>query len=132
METVTGALLKAFMQYGQERTQTISKNIANANTPKYTAQDTVKPGSFSQLLSTTSTAQVTMSATSPMHFQSNKNSGRFKVKDDPKAGPKKMNGNNVDLPSETMKLEETRQDYAAAAKAYSTLNSGWGIVMGKK
>ncbi len=132
MDTITSSLIKAYMQYGQERSETLIRNIANSNTPKYTAQDIAKPGSFAQLLSTTGSAQVTMSATSIMHFQSSKTIGKFKATKDRNAGPTKMNGNNVDLPSQTMKLEETRQDYAAAAKAYATLNSSWATVMGKK
>ena len=131
MDTITGAMMKAFMQYGQERTQTLTQNIANANTPKYVAQDVTKPGSFAQLLSTNSTASVAMSTTSSMHFQSSKVSGRFKVAADKDAGPAAMDGNNVSLPEQTMKLNETRQDYATAAKAYSTMNSAWSIVMGK-
>lgn len=105
MDNITGTLIKAFMQYGQERTETVSRNVANANTPKYTAQDVTRPSSFAQLLNTTGAAQVTLAATSPMHFQGNKASGRFKVVKDKTAGPAKMNGNNVDLPAQAMKLE---------------------------
>lgn len=131
MDSSLGVLLKNFMQWGQERVETLSQNIAHANTPKYLAKDVAKPQSFAALVGTNA-ANTPLAVTSPMHIKGDSAGRKFKTELDKTAGEAKINGNNVSLPDQAMKLEDTRADYANAAKAYSMLGTIWATVTGKK
>jgi flagellar basal-body rod protein FlgB len=87
------------------RESVVATNIANANTPKYRAQD-VTP--FSAVMETTA---MPMAATNPAHFtdgfSATQNVETYQT-DDPVIMP---SDNNVGLANELMKSGEIKRDY---------------------
>ncbi len=106
--------LAARLDFLAARTTVIAQNIANADTPNYAAQD-VKAPNFKAMAAAASEMRVTdprhMAARSAMGAQG------YDVQQAPD-GEASLNGNQVSIETQAMKLSETRQEYALAASIY--------------
>ena len=113
------SMLKSKMDYTGHRQRLIAENVANANTPGYAPRD-LKPYSFSDALrGTGGPAPVTVGVTNAAHIA---------VASGPPAGPWKpenapdsevtLDGNQVVLEEQMLKMTEARLDYDTAVSLY--------------
>jgi flagellar basal-body rod protein FlgB len=126
------SMLKQRMNWLGSRQTVLSQNVANADTPNYTASD-LKPLDFEKALRT-ATAPVgngiSMTTTNPMHIPSPKRSAAYethKVRDketDP-------TGNSVSLEEEMIKVADTKSQYEAAANLYGKTLTMMKTAIGK-
>lgn len=94
------------------RTGVIAENIANADTPNYAAQDLQKP-SFKRMVDGAS-----LRVSDPRHIagpNARQSSARVIKAPD---GDASLNGNQVSLETQTLKLSETRMEYQLASTVY--------------
>lgn len=111
------AMLKGRMGYETERQRVVSQNIANADTPGYTPND-LKPFSFSHALSD-AMAGVEPSRTSPMHLagKARRPTGQPPSQAAPDSEAR-LDGNQVVLEEEMMKMSDARGAYDTAVTLY--------------
>jgi flagellar basal-body rod protein FlgB len=120
------AMLKSRLGYLSDRQRVIAENVANANTPGYTARD-LKPFSFeAQMQAATSPGASApagvMAVTQPGHMQA-ANARRGSAGAVVKAAKtpdseETIDGNGVVLEDQMIKLTDTRMDYDAAIGFY--------------
>jgi flagellar basal-body rod protein FlgB len=103
------------MSWLGERQSVLSQNVANADTPGYTAKD-VKPPSFAELVSGAS-ARLPMAVTEPGHIEPVHDDGGFKLVSQ-KTGERAPDGNAVQLEDQMMKISDTTNDYALTTSLY--------------
>jgi flagellar basal-body rod protein FlgB len=103
------------MSWLGERQSVLSQNVANADTPGYTAKD-VKPPSFAELV-TGASARLPMVVTEPGHVLPVNNPGDFKIVAQ-KTGERAPDGNAVQLEDQMMKISDTANDYALTTSLY--------------
>ena len=115
------ATLKSRMNYLADRQQVIAQNVANSDTPGYTAMDlkpfTVPSQGGAKALAMT---PVVASLTSPMHMTPPAQSG-LSPGEKANASPDSettLNGNSVVLEEEMIKMGQARTDYDAAVSFY--------------
>ena len=104
--------LTSAMNYHLFRQELISSNIANADTPGFTAKEVA----FEKELK----SQMTMSVTNPSHITPSSSSNpSYTVKDDPfsRIG---NDSNTVDIDREMMKLSQNHLLYSASAQMIQT------------
>jgi flagellar basal-body rod protein FlgB len=107
------AMIKSRLSYLNDRQQVIAQNVANADTPGYTAMD-LKP--FSVPGGAGATLAPTL--TSPMHLTP-PSQGESGLR--PVATPDSettLNGNSVVLEEQMMKMTQARMDYDTAIGFY--------------
>lgn len=100
-----------------QRQALISKNIANANTPGYVAQDVEMPKGKKQ-----ARHRLGMMRTNPSHLAGAHNAGSAMriVKDE--YAEKTPDGNQVDLVHETEKSSQTSMDYDVTTMLYKHMS----------
>ena len=115
------AMLKQRMSWLSARQNVLAQNVANADTPGYTARD-LKPVNFQDILqgaTTPSQFQGGMLVTDPRHI-SLKPQGASDYNDfaspDGAANP---NGNSVSLEQEMIRVSDTQAEYQAASNLYA-------------
>lgn len=91
------------------RTNVIAENVANADTPGYVARDLTAPD-FAQRLAA-------MRVSDPRHLQAGSAATAAKPHLAPD-GEASLNGNEVSVETQMMKLSETRMDYQLASTVY--------------
>jgi len=91
------------------RTGVIAENIANADTPGFVARD-LKASPARHATSTLKTSD-------PRHIQASSASGSIRPEAAPD-GDAAINGNQVSIETQMMKLSETRMDYQLASTIY--------------
>ena len=111
--------LAARLDFLSARTSVIAQNIANADTPDYAARDLQKPN-FAQLASKAAEGTETaMRVSDPRHVAGGGSIRVSSFKETPAPdGEASLTGNQVSIETQTMKLAETRQDYALASNLY--------------
>ncbi len=106
------AVLSERLRFLSARTSVIAENIANSDTPDYAARDLKKP-EFAHRVSTA------LKVSNPRHIAGAQRlaAARFDVEaaPDPEAA---LNGNQVSIETQMMKLSETRMDYQLASTIY--------------
>jgi len=110
------AMLKGKLGYVNQRQKLLAENVANADTPGYAPRD-LKPFSFDQALKS-STALGGLQRTNAMHLQGSvaQNSvWQPQVSPDSEA---RLDGNQVVLEDEMMKMTESRLDFETAVGLY--------------
>jgi flagellar basal-body rod protein FlgB len=108
------AMLKSRLSYLGDRQQVIAQNVANSDTPGYTAMD-LKPFTVP---GQGGVAPVMPTLTSPMHMTPPTTAGGTAQ---PVATPDSettLNGNSVVLEEEMMKMTQARMDYDTAIGFY--------------
>ena len=115
------AMLKERMGWLSARQNVLAQNVANADTPGYTARD-LKPINFEDILQGTTTPsqfQGGMTTTDPRHI-SLKPQGSSDYNDfaspDVAANP---SGNSVSLEQEMIRVSDTQAEYQAASNLYA-------------
>jgi len=111
------SMLRSRMTWLNQRQDTLSQNVANADTPRYIARD-LKPLEFDQMLGTANSG-TTMMTTNARHIAlSPSRPGNFEDHETPdqETSP---NGNAVSLEVEMIKVADTQAQYAAAANIYA-------------
>lgn len=95
------------------RTSVIAENIANADTPDFSARDLKKP----DFAATVKAAEMRVSDPKHMAAPSAGTAHGHRTVAAPD-GEASLTGNQVSLETQAMKLSETRQHYALAATVY--------------
>jgi flagellar basal-body rod protein FlgB len=104
------------MAWLSERQQTLAQNVANADTPGYTAHD-LKPQSFRQLIGTDS-ARLRLAGTQPMHLAGAAELRAARFATIAEKGERSPDGNGVDLETEMVKVSETATEFSLASNLY--------------
>jgi flagellar basal-body rod protein FlgB len=102
------------MAWITQRQTVLAENVANANTPGYTAKDLKEPD-FSDVLGK-STGALQMAATEPGHISPANNPGGgqvFTAADD-----HSIDGNGVSIEAQMMKVSTNAADYAVVSSLY--------------
>jgi flagellar basal-body rod protein FlgB len=103
------------MSWLGERQSVLAQNVANADTPGYTAKD-VKPPNFAELVAGAS-ARLPMAVTEPGHIVPVHDDGGFRLVAQ-KAAERSPDGNAVSLEDQMMKISNTANDYALTTSLY--------------
>jgi flagellar basal-body rod protein FlgB len=113
MKSSLFAGLAARLQFLAARTSVISENLANADTPGFVARD-LKAPEFGKLANAHA-----LRVSDPRHIASGSdatnNTARPHFAPDGEAA---LNGNEVSVETQMMKLSETRMDYQLASTVY--------------
>ena len=115
------SMLKSHLGYISDRQRLIAQNVANSDTPGYTPQDlaefTTSVGSSGQ--APLAMAPVTPTLTSPMHLSPPPSavSSGWQTKLSPDSETR-MDGNQVVLEEQMVKMTEARQNYDQAIGFY--------------
>jgi len=115
------AMLKQRMSWLSARQNVLAQNVANVDTPGYTARD-LKPVNFEDILQGTTTPtqfQGGMVVTDPHHISITAQSGEdFSDVSSPdvEANP---SGNTVSLEQEMIRVSDTQAEYQAASNLYA-------------
>jgi flagellar basal-body rod protein FlgB len=115
------SMLRTRMSWLNQRQDTLTQNVANADTPGYVAHD-LKPLDFSQMLRQADSPMKSagqMMVTDPRHIAIPPQSGGdfedMQVSDS-EASP---NGNSVSLEQEMIKVSDTQAQFQAATNLYA-------------
>ncbi|HVZ27147.1 MAG TPA: flagellar basal body rod protein FlgB [Rhizomicrobium sp.] len=113
-------MLREKMSWLNRRQDILTENVANADTPAFTARD-LKPIDFAQELRNESQPSHNarqLSVTDPRHISLSKNSTQFEDYEvhDAEANP---NGNSVSLEQEMIKVSDTQAQFQAATNLYA-------------
>lgn len=115
------AMLKGRLGHLNQRQQVIAENVANASTPGYVARD-LQPFSFEGQMNAASALQpVAPSMTNVHHMagtQATAGAGAKWKKVDSPDSETTLDGNQVVLEEEMMKMTEARMNYEAAIGFY--------------
>jgi flagellar basal-body rod protein FlgB len=97
------------LKFLSARTGVIAENIANADTPGFVARDLQAPR--------TTRSSAILKVSDPRHVASSGGSRNIRAEaaPDPEAS---INGNEVSIETQMMKLSETRMDYQLASTIY--------------
>ena len=110
------ALLKAKLGYDGQRQKVIAQNVANADTPGYAPKDL---GAFSVSGALSQAGGIAPARTHAMHLSGRAPSaGAWKAADAPDTEAR-LDGNQVVLEEQMMKMNEASADYQAALTLYS-------------
>jgi len=101
------------------RHQTISSNIANVDTPGYSAK-TVDFETTLQRNLNSSAKQVSMAKTNAKHLDTNTSSSSFFTTSNRAGGTYREDGNNVDIDTELIDMSETNIKYQAISQEISS------------
>ena len=99
-----------------QRQELLAQNIANADTPGYTAQD-LKPQNFSDVFKSSSGAPLQMASTSGGHIGGVKDNGKGRTEKAPDP-EKPLSGNAVTLEDQMMKTSQTAMDFQLTTNLY--------------
>lgn len=106
------------MSWLHQRQDVLSQNVANADTPGFSARD-LKPLDFQDTLHATTSKAGNLTVTDPHHI-SIRPAGSIKFDDvetrDVESNP---NGNSVSLEAEMIKVSDTQAQFQAAANIYA-------------
>jgi flagellar basal-body rod protein FlgB len=113
-------MLRERMSWLNARQDTLSQNVANADSPGYLARD-LKPMNFEDMMKRVNGGEKSSAllTTDPHHINiTTSQSNGFDGQDspDPEAS---ITGNTVSLESEMIKVSETQAQFAAATNLYS-------------
>jgi len=111
-----------------ERQAVIAENVANVDTPGYTAKD-VKPLDFSQLVHGVS-QKLGIATTQPGHIVPVSAAGSFQQIAQ-KSGERAPNGNGVQIEDQMMKISDTANDYALTTSLYRNQIGLLKLVLGR-
>jgi len=115
------SMLKSRLGYLSDRQRVVSENVANSDTPGYTPQD-LKP--FSVTLGNAmggplalAPVQLSAPAANTMPLSNANGAGKWRLQASPDSETK-LNGNQVVLEEEMMKMSDARSNYDAAITFY--------------
>ena len=110
-------LFKAKMGYETQRQRTLAENVANSDTPGYAPSD-LKPFSASVATQAAAAGGAAPVRTSPMHLAGRaRSSGAMRPQTTPDSEAR-LDGNQVVLEEQMLKLSDSRGAYDAAVSLY--------------
>lgn len=114
------AMLKGKLGYLNERQKLISQNVANADTPGYAPSD-LKPFSFEQQLKAATAAEngVSQTRTNAAHLAGKSNDKPVWKSQESPDSEARLDGNQVVLEDQMIKMGEARMDYDTAVGLYT-------------
>ncbi len=101
------------------RQQTISSNIANVDTPGYSAKQVDFESTLMRTLNSSS-SQVSMAETNKLYLDSSFSSSSFYTTSNRAGGTYREDGNNVDIDTELIDMSETNIKYQAISQEISS------------
>jgi flagellar basal-body rod protein FlgB len=104
------------MSWLQQRQNVLSENVANVDTPGYTAHD-LKPMRFEDMLHKSRSMAGSLVTDDPHHISVNKTADYSDIDTPDNAGT--TSGNTVSLEQEMIKVSATQADFQAASNLYS-------------
>ena len=113
-------MLRERMSWLNARQDTLSQNVANADSPGYLARD-LKPMSFDDMMKRVNSGDQSsgLLTTDPHHINiTGSQSGGFDGQDAPDTEAS-VTGNTVSLESEMIKVSDTQAQFQAASNLYS-------------
>ena len=111
-------LIKGRLGYLGQRQKLISQNVANADTPGYTARD-LKPFTFEAAMKSANRPNgVSPIATNPMHLPGTTRPATVWTSKSTPDSETTLDGNSVVLEEQMMKMAEARMGYDAAVSFY--------------
>ncbi|HTI66166.1 MAG TPA: flagellar basal body rod protein FlgB [Caulobacteraceae bacterium] len=112
------AMLKGKLGYLNERQKLIAQNVANADTPGYAPSD-LKPFTVeAKIAAPTSSGGVNTAITNSGHLEGKVHAQTaWKVQEQPDSEAR-LDGNQVVLEDQMIKMNEARMDYEAAVGLY--------------
>jgi len=113
-------MLRERMSWLNARQDTLSQNVANADSPGYLARD-LKPLNFEDMMKRVNGSETSsgLLTTDPHHINiSGSQSSSYDGTDSPDTEAS-ITGNTVSLESEMIKVSETQAQFAAATNLYS-------------
>jgi flagellar basal-body rod protein FlgB len=114
------SILKERLGWLNQRQAALSQNVANADTPGYSARD-LKPINFEDVLKGASGSTQfypTLQVTDPRHIAL-KTAGAASYEDQDSPDPGAAGGNTVSLEQEMIKVADTQAEYQAASNLYA-------------
>ena len=120
------AVLKSKLDYVNQRQKLLSENVANADTPGYAPRD-LKPFTFAWAMKHAGLSQgVGLAKTDASHMGGSRDGSRSDNAFNNATGADsevRIDGNQVVLEEQMMKLTQARIDYEAAVDFYQQTNS---------
>lgn len=127
VETKSSRALEKAMDYSAYRSQLLSQNVANVNTPNYKRLDV----DFSEILNQTLAApSLPMALTHPAHLSGSIDSPPTvppTIRDDSRT--MRLDGNNVDIEYEMAKVAENSMFYQSLASSWKSQMSRLKMVI---
>ena len=112
------SMLRERMSWLSARQDVLSQNVANVDTPGYSARD-LKPIDFADLVKKAQApASGTLTVDNPMHIQIAPRAAGFTDYDSPDTEAGASN-NSVSLESEMIKVSDTQSQFQAASNLYT-------------
>jgi flagellar basal-body rod protein FlgB len=115
------AMIQQRMSWLSARQNVLAQNVANADTPGFTARD-LKPINFEDILKGTTSpadAQSGTSVTDPRHISLTQPGGPSLTDYSAPDGEDSPSGNSVSLEQEMIKVADTQAEYQAASNLYA-------------
>jgi len=114
------SMLKERMGWLNQRQNVLSQNVANVDTPGYTARD-LKPVDFERALRNATSSNNfsnSLMITNPRHITLARDTGSFDAQNTPdiESNP---SGNSVSLEQEMIKVSDTQVQFQAATNLYA-------------
>jgi flagellar basal-body rod protein FlgB len=113
------SMLRTRMTWLHQRQDVLSQNVANADTPGFTARD-LKPLDFNDSVKSAMASKANSLTTTDPHHIAIRPAGATKFDDvevhDIESNP---NGNSVSLEAEMIKVSDTQAQFQAAANIYA-------------
>jgi flagellar basal-body rod protein FlgB len=122
-------MLTQKMSWLSQRQSVLAQNVANADTPGYSARD-LTPINFEQMMSNMNGSSTELTSTSPMHISPQSQATGFDMVTAQSEGS--PTGNAVSLEQEIMKLSDTQIQYQAATNIYRKAINMFQIALSSK
>ncbi len=129
---IISQMLATQMTFTTERQGILAQNMANIDTPHYTAQDLRKPD-FSEMARQASSPTIAMASTNGGKSLSGTIGGNdhFKADKIHKSFEVTPSGNNVELEEQMGKISDTGAQFQIASSLYRKFNSLYNIAVSK-
>lgn len=109
------SMLRGRLTWLNERQRVVAENVANADTPGFTARDLAEPADFARALERAGGLQ--MARTAPGHIAPQTRVARFETRAAPDSETT-LDGNSVVVEEQMLKMAESRMAYDAAIGFY--------------
>lgn len=109
------SMLRGRLSWLNERQRVVAENVANADTPGFTARDLVQPADFARALDRAGGLRMTTTAAN--HIAPQARVSRFEVERSPDSETT-LDGNSVVVEEQMLKMAESRMAYDAAIGFY--------------
>jgi flagellar basal-body rod protein FlgB len=128
------SVMKSKLGYSSARQSVLAQNVANADTPGYSAKDVKAPDfkNLAQSMQSGTSQNLAMQVTSAGHI-TGKSSGAMTMKTENRASTYEHNpnGNNVVIEEEMMRISENQAEYQKVLSLYRKTVDMFKIAIGR-